>query len=317
MRRPGLRTIGVAAGAVAAAIAAPAGATEQRQLLQSFAAPPYAYELALEGCASTSGDPPAAAPSRPSACKFVVGLLDGGKVLDRAALPKPGCGPGPPTQVSLTLGADGDAKAWTSDDTCTADVAARTVKLGANAAALLVTELFGSEYRFRSHVLYLPRAGKLQRAWHYEDDTLGAHWTRTAVIAGPSGIEDVAFVEVARSLTGVTSKITATRLHLDAASGRIVRRPLPDAASSLFLLQFGQFKRPDDAQGRPECLHELVVMRASLFPRLALPAFFLGALFARRDEADATLAALSTCAQALPGKIFDIAPKRRTHAEQL
>ena len=147
-----------AAGAVAAATVA----ARQGQVLRSFQAAPYRYELAVESCTAPARLAPPDA--RASACRFAVSLLDGTKVLDRATLVQPGCGPASPTPVSLTLGADCDANAWnTIDDNCDIDIAARTVKLGTSTSVLLVTELMGSEYRYRSHTMYAARGGKLVR----------------------------------------------------------------------------------------------------------------------------------------------------------
>lgn len=83
----------------------------------------------LESCAGPVRLAPPEA--RASACTFAVSLLDGTKVLDRALLAQPGCGPASPNPVSLSLGADRDSNAWnTNDDNCDIDIAARTVKLG-------------------------------------------------------------------------------------------------------------------------------------------------------------------------------------------
>jgi hypothetical protein len=304
------------AAAAAGAVAAATVAGSQRQVLRSFQAAPYRYELSLESCAAPVRLAPPEA--RASACTFAVSLLDGTKVLDRATLAQPGCGPASPAPVSLTLGADRDANAWsTSDDNCDIDIAARTVKLGPSTTALVVTELMGSEYRYRSHAMYAARGGKLEDVWNFHDDFSGAHWTRTAVVAGAAGAEDVAFVDLERSMNAVTTKVTAVRLHLDPASGRVARRPLPDPAAPLFLLQSGDFKRAEDVKrSRPDCLRELVVMRARLFPALKLPAYFLGALFARRDQAEAVRADFASCSGASPITIIEIAAsKGRTHAE--
>jgi hypothetical protein len=306
------RRTAAAAGAIAAATVA----GSQRQVLRSFQAPPYTYELALESCAAPMRLAPPEA--RASACTFAVTLLDGTKVLDRATLAQPGCGPARPTTVSLTLGADRDAIAWnTSDDNCDIDIAARTVKLGPSTSVLLVTELIGSEYRYRSHTMYAARGGKLEEVWNFHDDFSGAHWTRTAVVAGAAGVEDVAFVDLERSMNAVTTKVTAVRLRLDPASGRVARSPLPDPAAPLFLLQSGDFKRAEDVnRSRPDCLRELVVMRARLFPALKLPAYFLGALFSRRDQAEVVRTDIASCSGATPITIIEIvASKGRTHTE--
>ena len=52
-------------------------------------------------------------------------------------------------------------------------------------------------------------------------------------------------------------------------------------------------------------MHDLEVLRARLFPKLRLPAFFLGAVFARRDDAADSLAQLASCPKAQKGTILE------------
>jgi hypothetical protein len=272
------------------AATASARADECHQVLHVFPAAPYAYELALEKC-------PGAATGADAACSFTVALLQGGKSVDRVRLAQPACGPASPASPTRTLGADRDAKVWsTSDDNCEIQVAARTVTLGPNVTALLVTELQGFEYRYRSHALYLSRKDTLAELWRHEEDAIGSHSTTTAVIPGALGGQDVAFIDVARDATGIATKVGARRLHLDAATGQIVGAPLPDAGATLFVVRVGSFKRGREAQReRSGCRHDLLPMQGRSFAGLRLPTFFLGDVFARRDEADAAVAKLATC----------------------
>ncbi|HET6147552.1 MAG TPA: hypothetical protein VFH68_08455 [Polyangia bacterium] len=282
------------------------GSAPPRQILQTLPAPPYAYELSLENCAG----PLRENAKDESACLFAVRLLGGAQVLDRITLGQAGCGPATPTPVDRTLGADREATAFsTSDDRCEIDVAARTVELGANTTALLVTELQGFEYRHRSHALFLARPSKLETAWSYADDYLGMHWSTTSVIPAAqqgSRAQDIAFVDTERTTEGVAAQVRATRLHFDSASGVLGDKPLPDADASLFVLVVGNFKNADETQAaRQHCVHDLEVLRARLFPKLRLPAFFLGAVFARRDDAADSLAQLASCPKAQKGTILE------------
>jgi len=290
----------------------PSTRTSQRGVLQSFPAGSYAYELTHDSCSSTArGDA-----ADESDCAFGVDLIEGRKVLDRVRLSQPGCGPASSASITLALGVGRDAKAWcTSDESCDVEVAAQTVDIGTKTTALLVTQLQGFEYRYRSHWLYLARNGKLEIPWHHDEDSSGAHWTTTTVVPGSAGEQEVTFIDVARSTTGLTTKIAAKRLHLDRATGHITSRPLPDASSPLHVLQVGRFARAKEVpKERQHCLHELVVLRAGLFPGVKLPAFFFGAVFARRIDADAAIAAL-TCAEDPKASVFEYpAPKGRGHA---
>jgi len=95
-------------------------------------------------------------------------------------------------------------------------------------------------------------------------------------------------------------------VHLDPASGVLGDKPLPDADASLFVLVVGSFKNADETQAaRQHCVHDLEVLRARLFPKLRLPVFFLGAVFARRDDAADSLAQLASCPKAQKGTILE------------
>jgi hypothetical protein len=218
--------------------------------------------------------------------------------------------------ITRTLGADRNAKAWeTSDDNCDAEIAARTVQVGPNTTGLLVTQVVGSEYRFRSHALYLVRDAKLEISWNFDEDELGSHWTTTTVLPGMDGGQDLAFIDVSRAVIGKPAKVSAVRLRFDPATRHFISRPLPDPAASLFLLQVGRFKRAKDASdARRYCLHELELLHAGLFPGLKLPTFFLGVVFARRDDAEAALAPLVSCSDAPKASVSELAfPRTKSH----
>jgi hypothetical protein len=288
----------LAARVVAAdASVAPANAVS-RQVLQTFPAGPYQYEVALDDCAQ---------PARKDAkCTFSVRLLGNeGKVVDRAEFAQTACGPGKPIEPTPALTTDHQAKAWgTSDEHCEVDLSAQTVALGPETVALLVTQLQGFEYRYRSHVLYLPKVAqdgpKLYTAWHVDEDSDATHWSTAIAVKGKgkSGGQDVAFIDAARAPSGVVKKLSAERLHVDATSGRLTRSRLPDATASLFVLQAGRFrslKAIDKARGR--CSRDLVMLRATVFPRLKVPAFFFGAVFLNREDAEASAAAFDACSE--------------------
>jgi hypothetical protein len=291
--------------------AGPAGAQPPppRQILSTLPAHPLTFELSLEDCAV----PVREKPNDETACTFAVRLLEGAKVLDRIALPQTGCGPATSTTIDRTLGADRDAKAFsTSDEHCEIDVAVRTVALAPHVTALLLTQQQGFEYRYRRHALLVPRQGKLETLWSYDEDSLATDWTTTTVIpalprSAPEGAtQDVAFIATRRTPEGLASKVEATRLHLDPSSGVVQSQPLPDAGAPLFVLAAGAFKNTAATKAaRQHCVHDLEVMRASLFPKLRAPASFFGAVFANRKDADDNLALLATCAKPQKGTILE------------
>ena len=248
---------------------------------------------------------------------FAVRLFGGGKELDRVGLFPPSCGPASPTMATRKLGADRAAMAWeTNDEHCDTQIAARTVDLGPTAKALLVTELAGFEYRYRSHTLYLPKGGALDTAWRFAEDTGATHRTAVTVIPGSVGAQDLAFIEVLRTDRGDAARFKAERLHLDPASGRIVATPLPDASAPLFVLQVGRFKGVEEAlKADRNCLADLDVLRSKFFARLHLPVVFHGAVFARRADADEAAAALATCSDATKASVVEMpVSKGRSHA---
>jgi len=311
------RATGAAPDAATTAAAGTGGATgAKRQVLRSFPAGPYTYELALEDC-SASARPDL---SGGSVCVFAVRLFRARSELDRVALFPPSCGPAGATTVTRRLGADRAAAAWaTSDEHCDTEIAARTVDLGAAAKGLLVTELAGFEYRYRNHALYLPKDDKLEVAWSYQEDTGAAHRTTVSVIPGANAnanTNDLAFVEVVRTERGEASAVRAERLRLDPASGKIASSPLPDASAPLFILHGAGLKSIGEARAaRRDCPEDFDVLRAKFFPGLRLPKFFLGAVLPLRADADDAAKALAACSDASKvGVVERTAIKERPNA---
>jgi hypothetical protein len=288
-------------------------ADDQRQVLASFPADPYSYELGLQACDKQLPDDS----DERRACSFSLGLLHQNRVLDQVGFAQPSCGPVRPTSVSLKLGADRRAKAWVSEDEhCDVEIAALSVDLGPGSPALLVTELQGFEYRYRSHWLYTSRNGKLVVAWVHEEDALGTHWTTTTMIPGISGGHDIAFIDMERAATGVAFAMKAERLHLDPSSGRVLHSHLPDASSPLFVLSAGRFRTQRAAnRARQKCPSELVVMRSRFFPGLKLPTFFFGAVLAQHHDAEAALAAFRKCSDGPSAEIIEYHTARASIGE--
>ena len=295
--------LGVSASAMAGELPAPRSeAAGRRAVLQTFPAGSYTFEVAMDDCASAlQGASPGDAH-----CTFAVRLLDGEKVLDRAAFAQTACGPASPGEATPALTTSRLAKVWsTSDEHCEVDLTAQTVELGAGTTALLVTQLQGFEYRYRSHRLYVPKKGdgtvRLQAAWSVDEDGDATHWsTATAVTHRKvEGGQDVAFVDLTRAPTGVVSRFSMERLHFDPTSSKLTRSRLPDGLTSLFVLQLGKFRSVEELnKARGRCLlRDLVMLRGALFPALKLPTYFLGAVFVTRDDAEAVVASVRECSE--------------------
>jgi hypothetical protein len=293
------------------AVAGRARAAEERQVLQSFPAPPYTYQLSLDACPK-----PPREDGSGGACTFGVRLLKEGKVVSSQKLYQPACGPpARPTSSSVELGADLDAKAWgTDDEKCDIRVAARTVTLGPKATGLMVTQLQGFEYPYRSHVLYLPINDDLVPVWRH-DEPEGGEWSMTSVLPAGDDANYVELVVVQRDDRGRASNVRAEQVRQDEVTRQIVSTPLP-YIGPLYVLYVGRFKSPSDAWKHAfgSCLEDLQVMRAGLFPNLRLPPFFMGAVFARQDDAKAALAKFATCPEAkgVSGVLADRGAERTT-----
>lgn len=131
---------------------------------------------------------------------FTVRLLEAGKQVDQDRFFLSACGPGTPVSIRGVLGADLEAKSWTTDDDrCDINFAARSVDLAPQRTGLLLTEIMGSEYRYRQHDLYLAQGDRLHKIWtHGEPDTADER-TKTRVIdADEPGRQDVAYIELTR-----------------------------------------------------------------------------------------------------------------------
>ena len=299
---------GAAAGDAHAAAPAPEGPLS-RQVLATFAAPPYTYEVSIE----RHGPRPASEDPAPDDWvggdyPFTVRLLKAGKPIDLIRLFLSGCGPGTPVAIGEVLGADLDAKSWaTDDDRCDINFAARSVDLAPQRTGLLLTQIMGSEYRYRSQDLYLAQSDRLRRIWsHAEPDTADERTKTRIIAAGEPGRQDVAYIELTRTREAVAAHFAAKRLHLDIATGEIVESPLPDENAALYLVQVGSFNSAKAAlRVSSKCLAPFDVWRGSLHPDLRLPRFFNGAMFALRRDAEAAVAGLAACPELPKANIFE------------
>jgi hypothetical protein len=126
------------------------------------------------------------------------------------------------------------------------------------------------------------------------------------MIPGISGGHDIAFIDVERAASGVTSALKAERLHLDPSSDSILHSRLPDKSAPLFVLGAGRFSTQKAAErARQSCPGELVVMRSRVFPGLKLPTYFLGAVLAQHSDAEAARAAFKKCSDGPNAEIIE------------
>jgi hypothetical protein len=128
---------------------------------------------------------------------------------------------------------------------------------------------------------------------------------------GGSTQNDVAFVEIYTRPLEAAQSLDATRLHFDLATHAIVKSRLPDARTSLYVFKHGSFQSADaayEARGAEDCLGPLGVFPAALLPGLELPAFFLGLVLVRREDAALPFSD-ATCA-AIKAETLEYRPKR-------
>jgi hypothetical protein len=278
--------------------------------LAIFPAPPYVYELAVMRGAPAQ-DEAQEIQALPDSDPFVVRLLRGGRVLDEVVLSQSSCGHGSVQPAPRIRGADRESKAWvTSADQCEIGVSARTVAFGAR-IGLLVTQNLGFEYLYSKHFLLLAQDDQLRRVWTYDESNTGEEHTDTSVVPGAQADrQDVAFVRAQRTAQGLATKIKATRLSFDDATGEMVEGPLPDREVSLHLLVLGDFKSKQAAlQQDLRCLRQLDLMQGALFPVLRTPAFYFGRVFTRRADAEGAAADARRCSDLQENEILELRSK--------
>jgi hypothetical protein len=269
---------------------------DRHQVLATFSVQPASYELSV-ACSTSAGKDAGSTGN----CSFGVSLVDAGKVIDRVEEFEPPCGRATAVRASRMMGADLDARAWsTTNEHCETDIAARIVELSPNVRGLLVSQRAGFEYAYRSHHLYLARSGRLQRLWAHEEGVDGANWTTATVVsAGRPNEEDVVLIDIERTATGSAARVAAKRIHLERTSGRVVETRLPDLATPLYLVKVGQFRSLAEAmRADAPCLRDLNVFNATAFVKGFSKGFFRGAVLARRSDVKAVLATLAKCPEA-------------------
>jgi hypothetical protein len=301
-RRPTEAPPPVASAAPSVTVTPPVDDPDQ-QILRSFSAAPYVYQVAFANCAQEKGVP------RKGPCKFVVKLLGDGRELDRIEREQPDCGNAYSMPVSRTVGADPDAETWTTMpfDRCHGQFGIRTVEIGPHTEGLLVSELRRTgEHRYRTHALLLARDRKLAILWTRDTSLADRLLTTTTVIWGLGEGSDIAVIDLSLDRRGVTEKVAARRLRFESKTGTMTSTALPDAMGALFVLQVGSFRNQREAgkRGGP-CLEPFQLLRGDAFPSLGLPPLFAGAVYARRDLAVAAAASLASCPGAASASVVE------------
>ena len=217
------------------------------------------------------------------------------------------CGPAKPEALHRSMGADLEAGVWvTGYDRCRSDIAARAVELAPDVTGLLVTSRAGAEHPTGQHQLVVRRDRKLETVWAAQEIGDPSSMSTRVIPTNLPHQNDIAFVETYTPPLEVATNLTATRLHFQPRTGQIVKSPLPDAQTPLFLMRAGQFRTADEAyeaRSRETCLAAYVVLKPELLSSLS-PACgagstaggtILGLLLARKDDAVAAQGELGRC----------------------
>jgi hypothetical protein len=267
---------------------------------------PPAYQVAIERCsdgAQFRGEP---------RCPITIRLVEGGRVVDRVALPDLACGKAERVALDDLFATDPNARAWmTGAAGCRVGVAARDVQLTPEAMALLVTQRSGWEHVGHRHLVYLAQHGKLSNIWNDDEETTTA--LDISVLPSSSSHQDLAVLHVDRPEgSDLVRSVRAKRLHWDPPTARMLASPLPDAQSPLFLLYLGPFPSAEAARRvrmRPSpCTIPYPLLPASLFPGLKLRGFLLGSVVVSQETAETMKAEIARCPQAKPA-IIEYVPK--------
>lgn len=289
---------------------APTKPTGWRQILATFPAPSYAYEISV-------AVPPRCDPKKwgrlgdKARCPFEIRLLQRAKTLATTQFPIASCGEVRPRNLYRILGADLEAPVWvTAFGSCLGAIGARAVELAPGITGLLVTVRVGFEHPTRTHLLFLgdenePAKGqtrhqgmpRLRTVWTESEGGAPTSLTTRVLPTGAPHVDDVALIESNVPPLEAAQTVAATRLHLEPSTGEIVKSALPDAQTSLFLLKIGSFATAEqayEARGKANCLAPFQAFTPAVVPGLPVPrappapnekGFFLGMVLARREDA--------------------------------
>ena len=290
-----------------------------RQVLAIFKAPPYDFELAIPKCTASKDWGSFRGTPR---CPFEIRLLEKGKSLAVVQLDAASCGPAKLKGPLRSMGSDLEAGVWvTGYDRCRSDVAARAVELAPDVTGLLITSRAGAEHPTRQHRLVVRRDRKLETAWAAEEIGDPSSMSTRVIPTNLPHQNDIAFIETYTPPLEAATSLTATRLHVQTRTGQIVKSPLPDAQTPLFLMRAGQFRTPDEAyeaRSRESCLAPYVVLKPELLSSLSPPCgagstageSILGLLLARKEDAVAAQEELGRCAPALKPTLVECAVEK-------
>jgi hypothetical protein len=248
-------------------------------VLQTFRARQFALDLVIAQC-------------RRSQCPIEVRLRSGGRVVDHVTLPVAARSQRAKAEiVDPVWGADAGLKAWaTGEENSYVSTAARLLRLTPRRTALLVGQYYGFEHLKRSHLVILPRAGKLTVAWKAEEGA-GPTWSATHVSAGAGSTRhEVVYLHgFYEPEEDAADRLDVARLSWDDASTRLREIALPARNEPLYLLDLGTHDTAAQArQARSAnlCLSPYWVLDASRFRAGAANKATIGMLYASLDLAE-------------------------------
>jgi hypothetical protein len=269
----------------------PVPAAAADRVLQTFRTGQFVLDLAIAGC-------------RSSECPVEVRLRRDKRIIDRLSLPVPASSQRATAEITDSMwGADEGLKAWaTGEENAYISTVARVLRMAPRTTALLVTQRYGYEHLKRSHLLLLPRAGKLVVAWE-AGETQGPTWSTTEIVGSPgSDRQEVGyFYGFFDPDEDTAERLDLTRLSWNAAAGRVHEIPLPAPTMPLYLLDLGTHDTAAQARRAREanmCLSSYWVLDAGRFRADAGGKALVGMLYATRAAADQAARSVRRC---LPG----------------
>jgi hypothetical protein len=256
-------------------------------VLQTFGAGQFAFDLAIAQC-------------RRSECPIEIRLRSGGRVVDRVSLPVAARSQRAKAEsVDAVWGADAGVKAWaTGEENSYVSTAARLLRLSPQTTALLVSQHYGFEHLKRSHLVILPRAGKLTIAWKAKEGA-GPTWSSTHIIGSAGGTQEIVYLHgFSEPEEDAADRLDVVRLRWDGASARLREVALPARGRPLYLLDLGTHDtaaQARQARSANSCLSAYWVLDASRFRTVEGGKAIVGMLYASRALAEKAASAVKTC----------------------
>ena len=200
--------------------------------------------------------------------------------------------------------------AWTAGDgETTVTTAARSVKLSAIEAGLLVDQAGGFEHVKRRHYLFAAADDKLQRVWTGEEGA-GPAWSATVLVDASSGnAQDIVYITGFQPGGDQPDTVAATRYTWNAAQRMLVEAP----PGPLYAVVVGNFANLDDARAArtQPCLSNYSAVRGADLG-VKGSRFVLAAITTRKALADAARTQRDNCPAGMTRQTVDVTLPART-----